>query len=181
MLYVGIDYSITSPAFCIGKSGDAPNQCHYYAFCDKVIKNLPSNYTLMNYPKWRTPEERFDLLSDSVLINIQKYKISKVYLEGYAYGGSGKVFEIAENCGLLKHKLRKHRIDFEVFAPSAVKKTATGKGNANKQDLYDAWVRAYGLKIQDIISPKAKNIGNPVSDIVDSYFIMKHGITLSPV
>jgi len=174
--YCGIDYSISSPAICIGEEGYSPNECEYYCFSDKKRIYLPKNYTIIPYPIWSTPEQRFNIISENCMTFIKKHKVKRVFLEGYAYSGSGKVFEIAENCGLLKHKLWSAGYKMDIFAPSSIKKSATGAGNSNKEAVYQAWLTAGGIDLQGMLAPKAKNIGNPVSDIVDSYFIMKHGI-----
>ena len=39
--------------------------------------------------------------------------------------------------------------------------------------MYKAFVRETFIDVQKVISPGKKDIGNPVSDIVDSYFICK--------
>ena len=73
----------------------------------------------------------------------------------------------------MKYKIYQNSIPLSVFTPSEVKKFATGKGNANKKDMYDAFVKETKVKLKEKISPKKKDIGNPVSDIVDSYYICK--------
>jgi len=39
--------------------------------------------------------------------------------------------------------------------------------------MYKAFVKETGIQLQRVISPGKKDIGNPVSDIVHSYFICK--------
>jgi Holliday junction resolvasome RuvABC endonuclease subunit len=96
---------------------------------------------------------------------------SRVAIEGYAFGAVGRVFQIAENCGLLKYKLWKQGIPYSVPAPTEIKKFATGKGNANKDMMLDSFKEETGVDIRvklDIIKGY-----NPISDIVDAYFIAK--------
>lgn len=97
----------------------------------------------------------------------------QIAIEGYAYGAKGKVFHIAENTGVLKYRLHQTGIPLEVIPPSAIKKQSAGKGNANKEEMYNAFTKETGVFLQMVISPGKKDIGNPVSDIVDSYFICK--------
>ena len=59
-----------------------------------------------------------------------------VALEDYAFAAKGRVFHIAENTGILKYKLFQQGIPLETISPSAVKKNATGKGNADKEMMY---------------------------------------------
>ena len=84
------------------------------------------------------------------------------------------VFQIAENCGILKYRLLEEEYGYHTVVPSVVKKGATGKGNADKDMMYEAFVKElpeYNLKkILD-----TEKTGNPLSDIVDSYYIKKVG------
>jgi Holliday junction resolvasome RuvABC endonuclease subunit len=98
----------------------------------------------------------------------------QVAIEGYAYGAQGRVFHIAENTGILKYKLYEASIPLEVVTPSHVKKLASGKGNADKTMMYESFLKETGIKLKDTISPNKKDIGNPVSDIVDAYYICKN-------
>lgn len=86
---------------------------------------------------------------------------------------SGLVLNIAENGGLLKHKLWKAGIQFINPAPTSVKKFFTGKGNSNKIAMHDAFVEKTGKDISLLI--ESKKDGNPVSDIVDSYAMYLYG------
>lgn len=100
---------------------------------------------------------------------------SRVAIEGYAFGAVGRVFQIAENAGLLKYKLWKEGIEYTVPAPTEIKKFATGKGNANKDMMLEAFNEETGVDIRaklDIIKGY-----NPISDIVDAYYIAKFGFT----
>ena len=54
---------------------------------------------------------------------------------------------------------------------------ATGKGNADKKLMYEAFVKETGVPIKDMISPKSGEIKSPISDIVDSYYICKYLFT----
>ena len=74
-----------------------------------------------------------------------------VGLEGYAYGASGRaIFQIAENCGLLKYKLWEAGIAVDVIPPTKVKKDATGKGNADKRKMVDAFELDTGVNLQNL-------------------------------
>ena len=93
-------------------------------------------------------------------------------MEGYAFSASGKaIFQIAENCGLLKYKLFQVSKPIEVIAPTAVKKHATGKGNASKEEMLKQFEKDTNINLQKLITPDKKTIGNPITDIADSYYI----------
>ena len=60
-------------------------------------------------------------------------------------GSRGKVFNLAENTGLLKHKLWKHNIEVILQSPSSIKKFATTKGNANKNVMLKETYKKWGV------------------------------------
>jgi Holliday junction resolvasome RuvABC endonuclease subunit len=173
MKICGIDYSLSSPAICVheGKEFKYSN-CQFY-FLTSVKKNATSfgniHGTLME--EYIHECQRYDFISDWAM-NIIKDS-DKIAIEGYAYGASGRVFHIAENTGLLKYKIWQNKKPLEIITPSHVKKLATGKGNADKKMMYDAFVDETSVNLQQIISPNKKDIGSPVSDIVDSYYVCK--------
>ena len=102
-----------------------------------------------------------------------------MFLEGYAFATSAQagVRSIAENTGLLKHKMWKNKIPFKTYPPTVIKKFATGKGNSNKELMYEAFVDELltPIDLKELLTPKAKKVISPISDIVDSYFITKCG------
>ena len=171
---VGIDYSLTSPCVCVN---DGEKIMFYYLtkkkkHLGKIAKNIIGEEHL----EYNTPIERFSNISNWAInkFNILGHNL-KVFIEGYSYGSKGQaLFQIAENCGILKYKLQERNIPYHTVVPSVVKKGATGKGNADKDMMYEAFVKElpeYNLKkILD-----TEKTGNPLSDIVDSYFIKKVG------
>lgn len=78
---------------------------------------------------------------------------------------------MAENCAILKYHLHRENIAFDVIPPSRVKKLATGKGNAKKGDMYAAWLNIGGEDIETTLDTSRE--ANPISDLVDSYFVLK--------
>jgi hypothetical protein len=95
-------------------------------------------------------------------------------VEGYANAATtNRVFQVAENTGLLKYKLYQLGIPVTVIPPTEVKKHATGKGNADKNAMYTAFIHETGDNIKALLTPKREECVSPVSDIVDSYFICK--------
>ena len=67
----------------------------------------------------------------------------------------------------MKYKLSKFKT--ELIPPTVIKKFATGKGNASKEDMLEAW------KNEPNNFELIQESGNPASDIIDSYFICKYG------
>jgi len=60
----------------------------------------------------------------------------------------------------------------KLIPPSIIKKYATGKGNANKELMYEAFYNETKVDLQNILNC---SITNPLTDIVDAYFICKYG------
>ena len=190
MRIAGIDYSLTSPAICVWKSTDDGyfnfDDCDLY-YLEKPRRRGSTPPGILNlhadpYPEWETEEERHELLSKwamEIVNGSQAWLTTAVFIEGYAFATSGKshVRSVAENTGLLKHKMYKVKQPFTSIPPTVIKKYATGKGNANKELMYDAFC-AEILTPPDLksrLTPNSKKLRNPVTDIVDSYFICKYG------
>ena len=184
MKLAGIDYSLTSPAICVWKQNadrlfDFDSCDLYYLETAQRLKR--PQHEILNlhteiYPEWETEEQRHDLLSDWAMSIISG---CQVFIEGYAFATSGKshVRSVAENSGLLKHKMYKIKQPFTSVPPSVIKKYATGKGNANKDLMYDAFSKESNTPpdLQKILRPKSNKLTNPTTDIVDSYWICKYG------
>lgn len=175
MIIAGIDWSMTSPGITVGNISDPSFQAlDLYGFSKgkKQVSGL-DNVHLSLYPMTKDNAHRFCALSDWALEILSKHKVKLVVMEGYAYGATGKVFEIGENTGVLKHCLLKANIPFEVAAPSEIKKFATGKGNANKTVMCESFMTKTGIDlcagINDVWKPE--KIPAPVPDMVDSYWI----------
>ena len=184
MRIAGIDYSLTSPAICVWKSTDDRlfnfDDCALY-YLEIPKRRGPTPHGILNihatpYPEWKTEEERHELLSNWTMSIITG---CEVFIEGYAFATSGTshVRSIAENTGLLKHKMHKVKQTFTSVPPTVIKKYATGKGNANKEIMYDAFCAEIltPLDLKSRLTPKSTKLRNPVTDIVDSYFICKYG------
>ena len=185
----GIDYSLTSPAICVYTTENDDrhfdfDRCDcYYLLASKRQRQSPAwahglgNLHPEEYPEYKTDEERHEKLS------VWAYQIvqgcEEVFIEGYAYATSGTshVRSMAENTGHFKQTLWKMKIPFISVPPTVIKKFATGKGNSNKEKMYEAFTAELLTPpdLKERLTPKAKSIKNPVSDIVDSYFICKYG------
>ena len=178
-MYVGIDYSLTSPAITIHHGYDWNySNIHHYCLAN-TTKQVQRWSTLENvnvslYKEWTNEMERYEFLANWTIDNIITpfKRPQSVFLEDYAYAATGRVFHIAENVAILKYKLKKSGIKYTVVAPTVIKKFATGKGNANKELMYENFCKDTNTKI----NLSDGKIGNPVSDIVDSYYICKYGL-----
>jgi len=172
MKVIGIDYSMTTPAVAV--MADGILTCHYLT----SVKKHQTDYRLSDsfiihgsaHHDYHSQEDRFDRISEWA-VRICDIEPDLIMIEDYAMGAKGKVFHIAENCGLLKHKLWKRRYQFRVIAPTALKKFACGKGNADKCVMHDAFMATTGHDLRKVMDNESKDCGSPVSDVVDSYFL----------
>src|ERR1017187_6853718 len=177
-IIIGIDYSLTCPCLCISNS---PNFCdakfYYLTSVKKNVGVFLSRITGCLHQEFESQEERYDNIYGFFMDKIPN-RISdvppKIFIEDYSFGSKGRVFNLAENMGLLKHYLWSEHLKFDLVPPTVLKKFATGKGNAKKEDMYEKFVKETGNALQEKLFPGRK-LGNPVTDIVDSYYLMKWG------
>lgn len=179
MRIIGIDYSLNSPGVCIAENQEKTEikDCtfHFLSSVKKYQGKVAKKVYGYEYPKYYSDNiQRFSLIGDWVL-SLFNNKHTRIFIEGYSYGSRGQgLFQIAENCGILKYKFfNQHHINYSNIVPSVVKKRATGKGNASKEQMYEQFMKDGG---QDLVSELGMNkLSNPVTDIVDSYYIMRTG------
>ena len=178
MSIAGIDYSLRSPAICIfmgnSRAKFSFRECLFFFLSDVKKNQRPFGRNITGEPFTRYTEDlqRYDSISEWA---IQKtVGCDQVALEGYAYGAKGKVFHIAENTGVLKYKMYQNSMPLEIVEPTKVKKFATGKGNASKTDMYASFTQETMVDLAKLIQPDREEIGNPLSDIVDAYYICKY-------
>ena len=180
----GIDYSLTSPAVCIAEVKDKNKikfeDCRFHYIKQTKTQESIGVFTGYDYPKYSDETERHQNLAEWAIECIRWYhgRVECVYLEDYAFAATGRVFNIAENTGILKHYLKKNKFNFETIPPTVIKKITTGKGNANKELMYETFLSESHVDLQSQLSPKSTKISNPVSDIVDSFYICKTGFHL---
>lgn len=172
----GMDFSMTCPSLSISLTSDISFKTTQFYYITKVVKHVgffDDHITGIKEPPFKSQEERFDNISEYFLNILTKYKVEDFAIEGYSYSSTGQVFDISENTGVLKHKLFKNNINIHIFPPTEIKKFATGKGNAKKQDMFNAFLERESVDFRSSINYTKTLIDNPVSDIIDSYYILK--------
>ncbi len=180
----GIDYSLTCPSITMWRS-DMGDFCYentksfFLTSVKKAAKIDTKTLKGSSYPVvYDTFEERIDYISNWALRQMDFYLMSakpeqfRIFIEGYSFSSTGQVFQLAENAGLLKHKLHRSSYPFELVPPTVLKKFATGKGNASKFFMDEAFTKYTGVKINEELGLTGDN---PSSDIVDSFFLCKMG------
>ena len=122
--------------------------------------------------EYKNPIERFENLSSWALSIINNLTDPQIFIEGYSFGSKGQaVFQIAENGGILKYRLKEY--NYRILVPSVIKKFATGKGNADKQMMYEQFTKDTNTNLMKAFDIPTLN--NPITDIVDAYYIAKKG------
>lgn len=88
----------------------------------------------------KTGPERLHEIQEAVAILIRGADLC--IIEGYSYGSKGRsVFQIGELGGVIRHFLWEYGLPYVEVAPSALKKFATGRGNAGKDEVLAAAIR----------------------------------------
>jgi len=163
MLFVGIDFSISSPAYCISSEDDVlvwgsvsrtdrseeslkKNRIKpYYILGESDLfslyflekKDLPSDYSERERIKIKYFLEVVDSLWNSILDFVGDREFT-VAMEGLSFASNGNaLIDISMATALLRERI----VDvvgvdrFFVFSPTSIKKFAL-KGNAKKNELY---------------------------------------------
>lgn len=174
MIVAGVDYSITCPCISIYKEGQEP----LFIFVTKKMKDAKVfryGFGFFHDPSIANHENEMYRFHQNALVlvdNIITQKVDHVFIEGYSFASKGMVYNIGENCGIFKLRLLENNIPYTIVPPTVIKKYATGKGNSNKEAMYEAFVDQTNI---DLELYGFKPHKNPSSDIVDSYFISKYG------
>lgn len=177
MKIIGIDLSLTSPACCFF-NGEEFNfeQCKfwYYTSNKKLEVNIPPTVGVLA-KHYDSDQERYHNIFAWLFNIINWCAPDHIFIEDYSFASTGRVFNIAENCGILKYNLWKAGITFTTIPPTVVKKAATGKGNSNKAAMEIAFIQQTGFNIRSHLQ-LSESVSNPVSDIIDSFYVAKAGL-----
>ena len=178
MIIAGIDYSLRSPCICVFNDTEDEsfsfNKCTFHFLSDtkKYATFFLKNIYGERFQDWNQDFQRYKSIADWAMEYLDG--CNQIAIEGYSMGSKGKVFNIAENTGVLKYKIYNLGIPLEIVPPTTVKKFATGKGNADKTVMHNSFMAETKNNLRTSITPDKKKVGNPVSDIVDSYYICKY-------
>ena len=180
MLHVGVDFSITSPCICFWNSSKKHlfENSEFFFLGSSKKTNFPENISFAESSFSKDNSIRFSENAELLLAEIKKRldKSAKyvIILEGYSMGAKGRLFDIGEATGIFKYFLSQNSISPQIVAPSAIKKHATGKGNANKFQMLDKFLEINtslrnSTWVTDLITEK--RLQAPLPDIVDAFFI----------
>lgn len=171
---------MTSPAICVHRAGWGEpfsfSNCRFYFVTDRKRCIVSDKFFFgFSHEDYLCQEQRFDNLAAWAVHKIDPE--AEVYIEGYAFGAKGQVFNIGENTGALKKKIWERKgyspQSYTAFTPGTIKKFAAGKGNADKVMMHEAFVKETAIKLDVHFGVNPGD--SPISDIVDAYYICKFG------
>jgi len=171
----GIDYSMTLPCICLHDAFGY--EFHYLTSQKKYhLETENEDFSTVGHvmPLYNDDTERWDVISKWAINILKDWNLDLVVLEDYSYASTGRTFQIGEHFGLLKYKMKCSKIPFVTVPPTVIKKFATGKGNAKKELLNDAFIVETGWDVKKELQQTEKQ-WNPSSDIIDSYYLAEWG------
>lgn len=186
---IAVDFSITSPGVAIWDG----QRITLFALSEKVKKEISVKVGVhtaiilpcQNKSTGGAKVERYlakaKALAETVRYFVGAENYQRVWLaEGMAMQAKGAVLDIAEAFGMFEHALHSqyNKAFFEKVAPSTVKKSFHGKGNAKKNEMVAKALTdpIIGPLISALLveEPKLKMDGNsPIGDLVDAYALCK--------
>lgn len=178
-MFIGIDFSISSPGMCYGKS---IHDLKFFVVTKRKTLESTENVTFIKHP---------DITSDSKLDRIERFsRIVKclideipegrhdVVLEGFSMGSKGLIFNIAACTGILEYLLHQEGHSITTVAPLSLKKFATGNGRSDKTDMDKAFNSFFMRNSLNppLLIPNLKSGISPSADLVDAFFLWKYGM-----
>lgn len=102
---------------------------------------------VLKLPKARPLNERLGLLIDDLAELVDEFGPETLAIERAYFGEHPRAaIVLSETRGAIKGFALARRIRVVEFAPSTVKRAATGRGNATKSEVRAATMRRFGLK-----------------------------------
>ena len=166
MVKCGLDWSMSSPGLCITTESEILMYGQSVKKKDIGVYNtLNITINVIQIPKkWNNNSERFSVTAKYFADVMKEHGVTSFNLEGYSMGSRGSMaYTIGESTGFLKSEMFRNDIGINIISPTTLKKFATGKGNANKELMFESFM----LKHQGVEMP-------PVDcrdDIIDAYWL----------
>lgn len=192
---ISADYSITSPALTFLSRNE--NKLFISAFSFEDVEIFTSfgefrdvKIKLMRYPTFDSQFERFRKLAESLVSVIENDDVNDetcdVIIEGYSFASKGRITSLAEALQsflfvlFLRFGIQR---DPRKVSPSTLKKFATGNGRADKEMMIKSFEERFQVDLMNLFQPlikkKGKTVIPPISDIVDSMFLLKFHMEMS--
>lgn len=182
---IAIDFSLNSTGICIYKNLHYTFHSVYNGVPPKATRNLESINWLQfkravpsaDYSKGQVDKIQAARLQANIIIELLKGQVgltgTPVALEGFSYASRGASFiDLICFNQTLRLALLDERCQLHFFTPSEVKKEAC-KGNASKEDMFNAFKRESLAGNTFFEEVKELDLVKPIDDLVDSYFLLK--------
>lgn len=149
--FVGVDISLTGTGVCrLSSQGKLVN-----AECIKTKAHK-------SFTEWF---DRINMITSKVVQYIDAGSV--VFVEGYAFGANGQVFNIAELSGYMKFQLYCGDCTAVIqVPPTSLKKYITGTGNAKKELILKEVYKRYSMDFND-------------DNVADAYALARMGYELT--
>lgn len=178
---IGLDWSLTSPGICIIENGNPT--FHFLTEKKKFQTKLRDWLIGYQYPEYSSDIERYSKLAKWAIDTITKhYKTDernwlekpKIAIEGFSFGSTGsRLFQIAENAGVLKYVLTQNDLEFTTIPPTVIKKFLSGKGNSKKIVMIESFIKKTGIKLHEEFGSSKLDV-KPVDDLVDAWALASY-------
>jgi hypothetical protein len=184
---IGIDSSFTSPGITV----EVDNMLYFYFFSNKKkYENFFYKEKNIMITCFKKPEFEYRIQDMKYYVNIIIKSILNIIndtntnnninvgIEGYSYNsalsqGASKLYELG---GILRYELfNNFNIIPQEFPPTTIKKYFTGSGTSTKFSMVHQFISCTNLDWFNILNIK-QDIQDlsPLSDIADSYAVMKY-------
>lgn len=156
---------------------------------DGVAKNGDTSYKFIAWngkeiaefrDKFSIEKEQRSVIVFNNLVKpiLEKYQVTKIVIEGYAYAGKGRVFDIAEFTGVLKYLINNHlgfEIKMAIVPPQTLKKYIAENGGAKKEAMSYKIRKKYRVEIPDEDMTDALGLAIMYSELGDTilYYISR--------
>ena len=145
-----------------------------YVLYEKMdLKEYNDNNIIHEYWKTTNIINLADRIKETICEYCKDPEITNIYvvIEGISYGSTLRtkaVFDLAGlNYVIRKNLINRENIKLYIVPPTHIKKFATGKGNANKDDI----ISIFKLTHKDIKISK-------IDDLADAYYMSCYGLEL---
>lgn len=145
-----------------------------YVLYEKIdLKEYNDNNIIHEYWKTTNIINLADRIKETIYEYCKDPEITNIYvvIEGISYGSTLRtkaVFDLAGlNYVIRKNLINRENIKLYIVPPTHIKKFATGKGNANKDDI----ISIFKLTHKDIKISK-------IDDLADAYYMSCYGLEL---
>lgn len=183
MIRMGIDPSINCTGVCI--YNDKLRKHTYYMIvskCTKKMKEFTNDHVnIIEYNKRESNKGEYHIKEYNKSQNIYDiccvindlitiYNPDIVQMEGVSYGsrGSAALVDLAGLNFAIRMTLSSKNIQYNILAPTSIKKFAVGNGSAEKDVMIASW-KKLDRNISDIDAIK-------VDDLADSFFIAHYTV-----